>query len=293
MKKTRTWPKIHISIFTILLGAVTILCRSVWPIAMAYAIAAIHEGAHILAASFFDIPFTRIDIMPFGLSATLKNAYIEDPQKEFWICFAGPLANVVMFVGGVFVQRDFPVFQHEYFSFFLESNLLMFLLNMLPILPLDGGRMLKSCLIDRYGAIKSFNFVHKVGVLATVFFMLIMGYVLYTKRFSLSYIILFSFLVYSLFSEKAKNYRFLMKEIACSMEKLDQKKILKIQNIAVSPSYPAVKILEKLSYHTFVIVDIVDTVHKKRYSLTEIQIVEGLICLGSDAKVMDIFRFYY
>lgn len=292
MKKIKE-SKIHVSFLTILLLAVLLCCRSVWPMLVAYGIALLHEGAHVLAASFFDISFSKINIMPFGIQATLKKSYIEDPQKEFWICFAGPLANVLMFVAGLFIQTDFGLDNSPYMHFFLSTNMLMFLLNMLPILPLDGGRMLKSCLIDRYGAIKSFNFVNKVGKIALVFFVIIMLYVLYTERFSISFIILFAFLVYSVFSEKAKNNLFLMKEIACSLDKMDYKKILRIQNIAVSPNYKAAKLIEKFSYNTFTIIDIIDDAHGKRYSLTEIQLIKGLIELGTDVKVMDIFQFYY
>ena len=148
-----------------------------------------HEGAHFAAASFLGIGFSSISIMPFGLNISLKQAYIEDPQKEFWICFAGPFANIALFTAGLMIAMNQHI-ESPYMHFFLSANMMMFFLNMLPILPLDGGRMLKSLLTDNYGAIKAFNFTYRIGKIALLVFFVVMCYILYTEKFNFSFIIL-------------------------------------------------------------------------------------------------------
>ena len=120
-----------------------------------------------------------------------------------------------------------------------------------------------------------------------------MCYILYTEKFNFSFIILFAFLFYSIFSEKTKNNLFLMREISSSVGKMDEKRILKINNIAVAPDYDAIRLIEKFSYNTFTVLSIIDNKKAKTASLTEIQIIEGMINLGTKAKVRDIFAFYY
>jgi len=284
--------KVYISPLTVVFIIVAAAFSSLRPTLIAYMVAFLHEGAHFAAASFLGIGFSSISIMPFGLNISLKQAYIEDPQKEFWICFAGPFANIALFTAGLMIAMNQHI-ESPYMHFFLSANMMMFFLNMLPILPLDGGRMLKSLLTDNYGAIKAFNFTYRIGKIALLVFFVVMCYILYTEKFNFSFIILFAFLFYSIFSEKTKNNLFLMREISSSVGKMDEKRILKINNIAVAPDYDAIRLIEKFSYNTFTVLSIIDNKKAKTASLTEIQIIEGMINLGTKAKVRDIFAFYY
>ena len=290
IKKNRT-RRFYISPLTIIFLLVAAASQSLRPTLIAYMVAFLHEGAHFAAASFFDIGFSSISIMPFGLSIRLKKEYIEDPQKEFWICFAGPFANIALFTIGLMIKSKYQM-EGSYMHFFLSANMMMFFLNMLPILPLDGGRMLKSMLTDNYGAIKAFNFTFKIGKMALLVFFAVMCYILYTEKFNLSFIILFAFLFYSIFSEKTKNNLFLMREMMNSVGKMDEKRIMKINHIAVAPDYDAIRLIEKFSYNTFTVLSIIENKKAESRPITEIQIIEGMINLGTKAKVADIFDFY-
>lgn len=284
--------RVYVSPLTIVFLIVAAFFQSLRPALIAYGVAFVHESAHFLAASCFKIRFSSISIMPFGLSIKLKKEYIEDPKKEFWICFAGPLSNILMFIIGLMISSQ-HLLQKGYLEFFLSANMMMFLLNMLPILPLDGGRMLKSILTDRYGVIKAFNFTYRIGKVAILFFCIASFYILYRVNFNFSFIILCAFLCYSVFSEKSKNDVFLMKEISRSLGKMNKNSLLKINHMAVSPDYEAIKLISKFSYHTFTVLSVIDHQEEKDHRLTEVQIIEGLINIGTKAQVRDIFAFYY
>ena len=86
-------------------------------------------------------------------------AALRNPRKQMaWVALAGPMANFVMAFGwmvlGILldifaVQEAFP---HKVAHAGVVANLLFFALNLLPIPPLDGGRIMTSILPPRLGA---------------------------------------------------------------------------------------------------------------------------------------------
>jgi Zn-dependent protease len=78
-------------------------------------------------------------------------------QNMLWVAAAGPGANLVMAVAWALLLKLFLVFPENYFSepmrlmckAGINVNLVLMLLNLLPILPLDGGRILASLLPTR------------------------------------------------------------------------------------------------------------------------------------------------
>ncbi len=144
----------------------------------------LHEAAHAYAARFFGDntaysqgrmslnPMVHID--PFGTiilpilmymasSGTFLFGYakpvpvnfgqLRKPKRDMaWVALAGPMANFVMAFGWLLLQifLRYTGVQEEFFLRMTEagvlSNLMMFAFNLVPIPPLDGGRIAISLL---------------------------------------------------------------------------------------------------------------------------------------------------
>ena len=109
----------------------------------------IHELGHILVAYKCNVKIREINIFPLG--AIIKFQYLLgiDPFKEIIISFAGPLVNLIIVFLSLLLTKYNSSF--KYMNLIIESNLLLFIINMLPIIPLDGGRILKSILYMKKG----------------------------------------------------------------------------------------------------------------------------------------------
>ena len=91
-------------------------------------------------------------------------------QNMLWVAAAGPGANMAMAVGWALLLKLSLMFPGNYFSepmrlmckAGINVNLVLMLLNLLPILPLDGGRILASLLPTRiawgYAKLEPFGF---------------------------------------------------------------------------------------------------------------------------------------
>ncbi|MEZ0067473.1 Zn-dependent protease/CBS domain-containing protein [Streptacidiphilus sp. MAP12-20] len=105
----------------------------------------IHELAHTVLALRFKLPVLRIQLQFFGgVSEITKEA--ETAGREFWLAFAGPLLSLVL--GGVFLgamQFVTPAtVPGVLVTALMLSNFVVAAFNLLPGLPLDGGRMLRA-----------------------------------------------------------------------------------------------------------------------------------------------------
>lgn len=106
----------------------------------------VHELFHSIAAKRDKIPVKRIVLYPFG-GGTIINPNDMDPKREAFISIVGPLASLGLaaIFGVASLYLTSGVVGQLVSSLFL-LNLLLGVFNMLPWLPLDGGRALRSYL---------------------------------------------------------------------------------------------------------------------------------------------------
>nr|WP_203678968.1 site-2 protease family protein [Streptomyces microflavus] len=110
-----------------------------------YASVLVHELAHTVAALRYKLPVRRIQLQFFGGVSEIEKE-TETPGREFVLAFVGPLLSLVL--GGVFygaMQLVEPgTVPGVLLAGLMISNLIVAAFNLLPGLPLDGGRMLRA-----------------------------------------------------------------------------------------------------------------------------------------------------
>lgn len=105
----------------------------------------LHECGHLTAAKLCGASVSEVEITPLGGVITLENPDAPRPGKQFLLACFGPLFSLL---GCLLVPALFSAGAAS-FSFcasFAKANLLLFLFNLLPALPLDGGHMLGAIL---------------------------------------------------------------------------------------------------------------------------------------------------
>ncbi len=106
----------------------------------------LHELSHSLTALRNGVRVRKILLNPIGGASILDDINL-DPRIEFKISIVGPLSNIVIAgLAGMLVTFTpiGPVTQTVQLLF--EINLLLGVGNILPIFPLDGGRIFRSYL---------------------------------------------------------------------------------------------------------------------------------------------------
>ncbi|WP_443333619.1 site-2 protease family protein [Streptomyces sp. CB00455] len=126
------------------LGLVRYLVSLFFAVAF-YASVLVHELAHTVAALRFKLPVRRIQLQFFGGVSEIEKES-ETPGREFVLAFVGPLLSLVL-TGAFYLGMkavDPATVPGVLLAGLMISNLLVAGFNLLPGLPLDGGRMLRA-----------------------------------------------------------------------------------------------------------------------------------------------------
>ena len=117
--------------------------------ALALALCA-HELAHLLAAKLARVGVSEIRLMPFGGSARIENPYRLSPGQIVLVAAAGPAGNLLLtLLCAAFAH--WGLISPASAATLVRANLMLMLFNLLPALPLDGGRILYALLSHPLG----------------------------------------------------------------------------------------------------------------------------------------------
>ena len=114
----------------------------------------LHELGHSLVALKFGIHVRDITLFPIGGVASMSSIP-EKPGQEFLMALAGPLVNVIIAGLLLAVRRGVPAFDteavfptnwQELVDQLIRINIVLVLFNLLPIFPMDGGRVMRAIL---------------------------------------------------------------------------------------------------------------------------------------------------
>ncbi len=99
----------------------------------------IHEGAHLISAIFLKARVDEIEIMPFGAAIRLYELWETSPGKLILIALSGPAANILLAAIIALIYHYAPNIPYGFLSI-VNASLAIGFINLIPALPLDGGR---------------------------------------------------------------------------------------------------------------------------------------------------------
>ena len=105
----------------------------------------IHELSHCVVARAFGLPVRRILLYPLGGFSEIEQEP-QTPAREFLVSGAGPLLSLVLAALGyaIIVTLEPGGIPRILIDQLILANVLVGIFNLLPGLPLDGGRMLRA-----------------------------------------------------------------------------------------------------------------------------------------------------
>lgn len=108
----------------------------------------LHELAHLFVATKRGYKLKLIKLDMFGMSVNLDEQI--DDRDSFAINIAGPLFNLLLCVVCLACYWLFPI-SYTYLNTFCFANLTLAMFNLLPIYPLDGGKVFKGIIRNDKG----------------------------------------------------------------------------------------------------------------------------------------------
>lgn len=163
-----------------------------------------HEWGHYFVANHYGY---KIDSLIYSLSGAGITTTEEFKNKdEIKIAIAGPLINVFLILIIICLWWIFPL-SYLYTYDFLICNLVVLFFNLLPIYPLDGGRIIMSLVTRRKLNKKQFIKINRIFclIIASLFFILFVISLFF--KFNLNLLITSLFLtINGIFCDKNQYY---------------------------------------------------------------------------------------
>lgn len=205
--------KIEISINAeiIIFIIILILAKKIWLYTLFILFVLLHELTHIIVAVALGFKPKKLSIMPFGFKMEFNeiknNKNIK--LKKIAVAAAGPTINLLI----VGIANIFKLHIN-----IIYINLIIALFNLIPIYPLDGGRILKSILNIKFEYNKAYKIVNIVSNLCIIALTAFCS-VLVLRFKNISIIFVLAYLWYLVIREN-KRYK-IIKRVYRMIEKTD------------------------------------------------------------------------
>ncbi|MGM0471359.1 MAG: site-2 protease family protein [Bacillota bacterium] len=249
--------------------------------------ALLHELMHVLVARHHNIEIAEVELLPFGGVAKYADLLELEPDIEIKTALAGPLLNLLL-AGMMAVSLRYSLFTVDWGLFFIKTNLIIACFNLLPALPLDGGRVFRAIETKQVGFREATKLSIKVSKYLAVIIGIGAAIGLVLGRANIMLLIISFFIYVSTGRENRNNIYVLMKYLTQKKHKLRAKKIMMNEELVVIESTQLLEITERFkpnSFHTIVILD--DDLNLIT-TLTEEEIITGLLSLGINGRIKDI-----
>lgn len=243
-----------------------------------YGAVLIHECAHFAACVALKEEICGIRFMPYGVNLVTKD--IKNPIHTMIISASGPVMSFVL----IFIFGKFP---SDVMQTFKISNIAIFTLNIFPALPLDGGNFLKGLLAYKYGYIRSHRKMLEITRVCSVVFAFFGIIFLILNKYNISLLVISGFLMYNL-KEERKKIIFLRHMIFT--KEFDRTGKLRIKHIAVTSGVNASSLTDHFGYNYICHFFVYDSGMNLKGTLTQSEIVDGIVECGADVAVIEILR---
>lgn len=215
----------------------------------------IHELGHVTAAWSYGWRIRSMELLPFGGMAKTDEWGTVSAREEIVVALAGPFHHVwLIVISYVFYMMGF--WSQDWMAYFIQGNLMLALFNLLPIYPLDGGRVFAAVLsywvpyrqcLYWTGVISLFL---SVGLFVSSF--LFPGVTVHFPLLLISFFLLFSN-VKAIRQKQVQFIRFLLHRHYQGMK--DDYAIQKVIAMANEPLAKVIKRWYKERYHVVEVVD--------------------------------------
>ncbi|MDK0625387.1 site-2 protease family protein [Clostridium perfringens] len=252
----------------------------IFDLALAFFWIIIHELAHYFVLLKLNIESEKFKLHILG--ARLEIKYYEDlsSREKLIVCSAGPVLNGI--VAMIFFCVYKLILKSEYIYSTYEINLVLFIFNLLPTYPLDGGKILGAILEDKMIFKDVNNILIRISYSFGIAFILlsILGIVI-LGEINITSILAGIFIIYLSYNERRKVMYIIMGDITKKRERLINKKYIDSRVTSVYCEQDMVNLLRIIDKNRFNIFYVLDEEMNLLYVLRENEIIETLKTIGN------------
>ncbi len=262
---------LYIHFTTVLLFAIGYINRSLEILSISYLVIFLHELAHLTTAFIIGLKPSHIVFFPFGVNLKLKNSLVYSIADEVILYLSGPFFNVALALLCICTGN----LDNKYVNIFYYNNICHFIFNLLPIIPMDGGIVLKKILSRMIGS-RQAEKILKLSSVVFITILIIFELILFIKsKFNFSILIASIFLTGNIFTNKEKYHIDFTKELLFYKNK-NKKQIKKVITYLIKENEDYKEVAKNFAQGKHYLIFKENNKGKVKEVLTEREIIEKI-----------------
>lgn len=206
--------KIDLKIFIfVIIFAIT---KNIEIYALLMIFALIHEIGHLVCGIIIGLKPQALSILPYGFKITFKaklddyNTKIKNSNilsiKKIILALAGPMTNIAIIIVEAIFKNNLLTYSCENIIY---ANILIAVFNLIPIYPLDGGKIFQEAIHINKGLWKSYSYtIISTKISITILTILSSFLILYYKNIG---ILIVTIYVWTIACKSIKEFTIKMK----------------------------------------------------------------------------------
>ena len=249
---------------------------------LVFGLVVLHELGHLLTARAYGFRVVGLELFPFGGAAYCDDLFEGRKLEESIMALAGPALNVVLLFGAQALRWQ-GVWTGELADNFVRFNFWLAAFNLIPVLPLDGGRVARAFFAESFGFVKTTKFLawagKWLGVLLALYGTILWGGGKLAEG-ALTFIILGGFFWLAGSKEISSAHITFLRQLTRKKEDLLKKGLMKSLWVTVHKDTPLVRIVEEFTPDRYAMISLANEELGLGKILTETDVVEGMLREG-------------
>lgn len=258
-------------IFILLLG-------SYGDILPAFIIVSFHEIIHCVTALILGFSAYEFELLPIGAVLRLKELDSATPLQDTIISISAPAVNIIVALI-LFLLGQY--YNNYYLNIFFRDNLLIGMFNLIPALPLDGGRILRNSIHSRILYKKADLITVKIGIAIGMGMIAYFFFLVFYKKVNLNILIIALFIIISSIKEKERIVYFIMGDIIKKKYNFIKRGYIENRGVSIYYKWDLLKVLGIVDKNKYSIFYVLDDDMEVMDIIYEIEIIEGLKNYGN------------
>lgn len=260
-----------------------------WETIILFGVVFLHELAHMVTAQASGLSVREVELLPFGGVARIDDLLEFDPSVEKAVAIAGPLTNAFLYGIGVFA-RNHPAIPPDLLEIFLRDNVIIGLFNLVPALPLDGGRILRAMMARRIGFRRATERAAKLGKVCALVIGVAGGVLMYHGQANISFFVLAGFVYIAAGKEQGLAAYVFMRYLTRKQRELARSGSMVAHQIVALEATSLKEVMNGFVPQRYHVIWVLDTQGRIHGITSEMEVIEAAFQLGVETQIGQIAR---
>lgn len=251
----------------------------------------VHEAGHMSVGALLRAQVCNIRLLPVGLNAEINMADCTGRQR-IAVFIAGPCTSFILALSFLFLYNT--GYPQDFFLRGIYTNFYLGVFNLIPVLPMDGGRIIQELVAARLGTIRTGKLMKLVAAVLSAVIILAGAAGLFYSSWGVSLMVIGVYFFMCIGTSREETAFMNIKSLLFRKSRVIRKGIYPVREIVALKHMKLAEVIKALDYvDRFHIINILDEDMRIIKVMTEQEILEAILANTADTTFDNLMQIEY